>query len=210
VSRGRFRPRLAAASIAARRPEPSTVPPIVLFGIQFTFCLIAYALIASWYVAPRLSRLPRAAALVPLLWVHAFRVAGATILAPGAVDAAVPMEFRTMVGLGDLTTAILALVAIVALHRRMSGAIGLVWVCLIVGAVDTVNAVIQSIRFDVFSFALGANWLIVTMYVPALVVSSVLILLRLLDRTGSTAGSPAEVPADPRGQEGDGRLGRAD
>jgi len=57
--------------------------PIVLFGIQFTFCLVAYAVIAWWYVAPRLSRLPRELALVPLVWVHAFRMVGGTILAPG-------------------------------------------------------------------------------------------------------------------------------
>ncbi len=33
--------------------------PIVLFGIQFTLSLLAYALIAAWYVLPRLSKLPR-------------------------------------------------------------------------------------------------------------------------------------------------------
>src|SRR5438309_4479211 len=57
--------------------------PIVLFGIQFTLSLVVYSLIAFWYVAPRLSRLPRELALVPLLWVHAFRTVGGTILAPG-------------------------------------------------------------------------------------------------------------------------------
>ena len=50
--------------------------PIVLFGIQFTLSLVAYLLIAFWYVVPRLSVLPRELALVPLLWVHAFRVVG--------------------------------------------------------------------------------------------------------------------------------------
>ena len=40
--------------------------PIVLFGIQFTLSLVAYALIGFWYVAPRLSRLPREVAVVPL------------------------------------------------------------------------------------------------------------------------------------------------
>jgi hypothetical protein len=50
--------------------------PIVLFGIQFTFFLVAYSLIAWWYGAPRLSRLPREAALVPLVWIHAFRMVG--------------------------------------------------------------------------------------------------------------------------------------
>jgi len=44
--------------------------PIVLFGIQFSLSLVAYALIAFWYVVPRLSRLPREVALVPLLWIH--------------------------------------------------------------------------------------------------------------------------------------------
>src|SRR5438132_1364327 len=92
--------------------------PIVLFGIQFTLSLVAYSLIAFWYVAPRLSRLPMELALVPLLWVHAFRTVGGTILGPGAVAAGVPTEFRTMIGFGDLITALLALIALAALRTR--------------------------------------------------------------------------------------------
>ena len=155
------------------------MPPIVLFGIQFTFSLAAYALIAWWYGAPRLSRLTREAALVPLVWIHTFRIVGGTILAPGAVDAGVPVEFRTMIGYGDMATAFLALVALIALRSRMSGAIALVWLFLTVGLLDTVNAIIQSMRFNVFSYGLGVNWVIVTAYVPALLVSSVLIFIHL-------------------------------
>jgi hypothetical protein len=154
--------------------------PIVLFGIQFTLSLIAYALIAFWYVAPRLSRLPREAALVPLLWVHVFRIVGGTILAPGAVDASVPADFRTMIGYGDMATAFLALLALIALRVRFSGAIALVWLCIFVGMLDTVNAIIQSVHYSVFTYALGVNWVIVTMYVPALPVSSLLIFMQLL------------------------------
>jgi len=163
------------------------MPPIVLFGIQFTFSLAAYALIAWWYGAPRLSRLTREAALVPLVWVHTFRIVGGTILAPGAVDAGVPMEFRTMIGYGDMATAVLALLALIALRSRMSGAIALVWLFLAVGLLDTVNAIIQSMRFSVFSYGLGVNWVIVTAYVPALLVSSVLIFMQLR-RPGRSAG----------------------
>ena len=158
------------------------MPPIVLFGIQFTLALAAYALIAWWYVAPRLSGLPREVALMPLLWVHAFRIVGGTILAPGAVEAAVPAEFRTMIGYGDLTTAVLALIALIALRYRLSWAIALVWVCLTVGLLDTINAIIQSMRFNVFMYGLGVNWVIVTMYVPALLVSSLLIFIQLRRR----------------------------
>ena len=160
--------------------------PIVLFGIQFTLALVAYGLIAWWYVAPHLSKLPREVALAPVLWVHAFRIVGGTILAPGAVAATVPAEFRTMIGYGDMATAALALVALVALRYRLSAAIALVWLCLGVGLLDTVNAIVQSIRFSVFNDALGVNWVIVTMYVPALLVSSVLIFIQL--RRSSLAG----------------------
>ena len=153
--------------------------PIVLFGIQFTFFLVAYSLIAWWYGVPRLARLPREVALVPLVWIHAFRMVGGTILAPGSVDAAVPAEFRSMIGFGDMATAVLALVALVALRARWSGAIALVWLCLTVGLLDTVNAIIQSMRFSVFTHGLGFNWVIVTTYVPALLVSSVLIFIQL-------------------------------
>jgi hypothetical protein len=161
--------------------------PIVLFGIQFTLSLLAYSLIAWWYVVPRLAGLPRELALVPLLWVHAFRIVGGTILAPGAVGPGVPMEFRTMIGYGDLITALLALLALTALRLRISSAVAFVWLLLIVGMLDTVNAIIQSMRFNVFTYALGVNWVIVTVYVPALLVSSLLIFLQLLKRNRATA-----------------------
>jgi hypothetical protein len=154
--------------------------PVALFGIQFTLSLVAYVLIAVWYVVPRLSALPRDVALTPLLWIHAFRIVGGTILAPGAVDAAVPMDFRTMVGYGDLATAFLALFALIALRGHLPRAIALVWLCVGVGMLDTVNAIIQSVRYNVFAYPLGVNWLIVAVYVPALLVSSVLIFRLLL------------------------------
>jgi hypothetical protein len=163
-------------------------PPIVIFGIQFTFSLAAYALVAWWYGVPWLARVPREVALVPLVWIHVLRIVGGTILAPGAADAAVPIDFRTMIGYGDMTTALLALLSLVALRLRMRIAIPLVWLFLAVGLLDTVNAIIQSMRFSVFEHPLGVNWVIVTAYVPALLVSSVLIFLQLR-RPG--ASSPA-------------------
>ena len=100
-----------------------------------------------------------------------------------------------MIGYGDLATAILALVALVALRTRRPGAIALVWVCVSVGLVDTVNAMIQSVRFSVFTHALGVNWVIVTMYVPALLVSSALMVRHLLgpERSSTRKGPAGEV-----------------
>jgi uncharacterized membrane protein len=78
-----------------------------------------------------------------------------------------------------MATAALALLALVALRVRWPAAIALVWLFLAVGMLDTVNAIIQSMRFSVFTHGLGFNWVIVTAYVPALLVSSVLIFIQL-------------------------------
>jgi hypothetical protein len=177
--------------------EERMIEPIALFGIQFTLSLAAYALIALWYVGPRLSRLPLELALAPLLWVHAFRIVGGTILAPGAVGPGVPTGFREMVGYGDLATAAFALLALIALRKRLPQAIALVWVCVTVGMLDTVNAIIQSIRFSVFTYPLGVNWVIVTMYVPALLVSSLLIFLQLLGPNRTTTTMSGTPPGQP-------------
>ncbi len=46
-----------------------TTPQI--FGLQSTMNLIVYALVAHWYIAPRLAAVPLAAALMVLLFPHA-------------------------------------------------------------------------------------------------------------------------------------------
>ena len=61
-------------------------------------------------------------------------------------------------GCGDMLTASLALVALVALRARASWAIPMVWVVVVVGLLDTINAIIQSRRYNVFVHALGVNW----------------------------------------------------
>jgi hypothetical protein len=53
---------------------------------------------------------------------------------------------------------------------------------------------VQSVRFDVFTYPLGVNWVIVTSYVPALLVSSLLILRHLL-RPAAEATRPVPPPA---------------
>jgi hypothetical protein len=46
-----------------------------------------------------------------------------------------------------------------------------------------VNAINQSVRYNSSRRALGENWVIVTLYVPALVVSSALILMQFFAPT---------------------------
>src|SRR5262245_52655855 len=99
--------------------------PFLVLSIQSTLSLVVFSLMARWHVAARLQALPREAALVPLLWVQVFRYASLTLYAPGQVNSRIPPDFAATVGLGDLAPAVVALVALVALHVRMKGSIAL-------------------------------------------------------------------------------------
>src|SRR5262249_24381839 len=156
------------------------IDPLALFSLQFTFALVAYSVAALWYVWPRIRPLAPALALVPLVWVHVFRFVGGSILAPGSVGPGVPTEFREMIGYGDMITAALALITLIALRSWNDRALWVAWVFVIFGLLDTGNAVVQSMRFSVSDDPLGFNWVIVTAYVPALLVSSYLIFVVLL------------------------------
>ncbi len=151
-----------------------------IFGLQFAGSLLVYALIARWYVAPRLATMPLSAALQPLLLHHATRILGMTLLVSAVVGPGVPRAFALQVAYGDLIAAVLALVSIAALRARASYAIALVWIFNIEGFADLLNALAQGIRLNVASTPLGAAWYIPTYAVPALLVTHIMMFLMLL------------------------------
>jgi hypothetical protein len=79
------------------------------------------------------------------------------------------------------------------LRYRIAGAIAVVWLLLIFGLLDTIDAIVQSLRYHVFTEPLGVNWVIVTGFVPALLVSSVLIFVQLLRRESRTVDTAATL-----------------
>ena len=151
-----------------------------IFGLQFAGSLLVYALIARWYVAPRLATMPLSAALQPLLLHHATRTVGMTLLVSAVVGPGVPRAFALQVAYGDLVAAVLALVSIAALRARASYAIALVWIFNIEGFADLLNALAQGIRLNVANTPLGAAWYIPTYAVPALLVTHIMMFSMLL------------------------------
>lgn len=154
--------------------------PLYVLNIQSTLSLIAFALIARWHVAPRLSALSREDALVPLLWVHVFRYAPLALYAPGQVDPRIPADAAAAVAYGDLISALVALVALIALRLRVRVAIPLVWIFTVVGVADLVFATYKAVGAEMYKFPMGWNWYILNFYVPMLVVSHMMIVQRLL------------------------------
>lgn len=154
-----------------------------IFGLQFAMSTLVYALIARWYVAPRLAPLPLRDALIPLLLLHSLRHLGMTVLVTAVVSADVPREFTVPLAYGDLLATGLALLSIAALRSRLGFATALVWIFNVVGTADLLNAFYQGTRLDVTRYQLGAAWYIPTFVVPALLVTHIMIFSMLLKRS---------------------------
>jgi len=158
------------------------VPPQALFGLSVLFSFVAWAIAVRRYVWPALRDRSRVDALRPILTLHSFRFAGLAFLIPGVVSPNLPADFARSAAYGDLATAVLALLAIAALHGRVG--ILLVWAFNILGTLDVLNAFYQGNRTGL---ALdpglqGAAYFLPTLVVPLLLITHGLVFGLLLRR----------------------------
>ncbi|MCH7878548.1 MAG: hypothetical protein IH914_04445 [candidate division Zixibacteria bacterium] len=147
-----------------------------IFGLQFLLSIIVWSLIAKWLLAPWLGTKPTHEALFWLAIPHAFRYIGMVFLVPGVVSSEMPSTFATLAGYGDLSTGVIAMLALIALRYKWVGALALVWIFNIVGTVDLLNALPRQAAVPYFE----AAWYIPTFLVPLLLVTHVMIFARLL------------------------------
>ena len=175
-------PRVDQRRVNARVTEPAQdgggheLRSVVL---QFVLSLVAWGVVAKWTFAPGLTHMVPATALFWLALPHTFRHIGMVFVVPGVVAHELPEAFAIPAAYGDLTTGVLALVAVL-LRAQWSGAIGLVWLFNIVGALDLANALRH---VDVVS-GFGSVWYIPTMLVPLLLVTHVMMFMRLVRGAG--------------------------
>lgn len=149
-----------------------------IFGLQFVLTVIVLALMAKWYAAPWLAEKPFEFALTLLIVPHAFRHIGLSFFVPGVVAGPLPNDFATTAAYGDLISALLAILSLVAIRGRWTLAIPSVWLFSVVGMSDLLNALRQTDAVPNF----GATWYIPTFLVPLLLVTHVMIFVRLVGR----------------------------
>jgi hypothetical protein len=101
---------------------------------------VAFGLVTQLYIWPRLRILERDDALIPLVVPHTVWFIGLSFLVPGVVSPSLPSALAAPAAYGDLVAAILAFAATVALSRRWSFAISLVWLFNVWGATDLLFA----------------------------------------------------------------------
>src|SRR5262245_20239353 len=172
------------------------MPALAFFGTSVALGFVAWGIVAAQYLWPALRNRPRAEALRPLLLLHCFRFIGLAFLVPGVVSPDLPGAYARPAAFGDLTAALLALLALVALRSRLG--IVLVWVFNVWGSADLLNAFYQGvIGVGLDPGQLGAAYFIPTVVVPLLVVTHVLMFRLLLRGDGVAASHDSRHAAEP-------------
>src|SRR5215469_10587271 len=119
------------------------------YFVSFVVALVAFALVAKWYVWPSMRDRPLASALPPFLLYACLRVNGLMFLMPGLVSPDLPAAFAVPTAYGDLTAALLALAALAPLRYESVVALPMVWLFNVVGVLDLLYANVSSIKDQV-------------------------------------------------------------
>jgi hypothetical protein len=157
-----------------------------LFGLSILMSFVASGLVTRLFIWPRLRVMARDDALLPLVVPHTFRFIGLSFLVPGVVSPALPSAFAAPAAYGDIVATILAIAASLALFRRASLAIPLVWLFNVWGASDFLFGYYQGlVTVQLDARMLGAAFFIPTVFVPAALITHGLIFW-LLVRPGAS------------------------
>jgi len=153
--------------------------------------MMAYMLIAWWYVGPWMRRLAFTQALTILLWVHVFRYSVLYIYVAQHEGYPISGIATEELVIGDLAGAFLAIVSIVAL--RFNWRLGLItsWLVVVESVLDFVGATYLRISEPPRADATGVWWIIFVYFGPLILVSLPLMVWQLSTRA-------QEYPLDSR------------
>jgi hypothetical protein len=153
---------------------------------QFISLVNALAAFTVLYfvVRPTLAERGLRVHLMILVSLHLFRYLGLTLYLPNHFDYAangVPESLAIQLAYWDFLNGVLALISFIALWKKFRYAKVLTWIFVIVAMGDQTISGNQVMQYITDSTKLGAMpWLLVTIYLPALIVTSVAIIYLLV------------------------------
>jgi hypothetical protein len=156
-----------------------------IFFTSIGLSFIAWSMLTSRYVWPRLRLMPRPEALQPLLLLHAFRFVGLAFLVPGVVSPDLPAAFARAAAYGDIVAATLALLSLLTWSRGFG--IPFAWIYNVWGTADLLTAFYQANRSGLLAGQLGATYFIPTALVPLLLITHAVVFRLLLQRSSMAA-----------------------
>jgi hypothetical protein len=155
--------------------------PETIFRVHLSLGYVAWLLLFTAYVMPKLKSMDRTAAQRAIATLHSFRFFGLVFILPGVVGPTLPAHFATFAAYWDLATGVLAILALVTVRIRP-----VFWLFVVafnvVGVVDLVVDYYNATRVDLPAIAgqLGAAYVIPIIYVPLLMITHVVAFYLLL------------------------------
>jgi hypothetical protein len=157
--------------------------PASIFLLHLALGYAAWLPCFRTYLWPRLKSMDRVDAQRAIATLHSFRFFGLVFILPGVVGPDLPSGFATFAAHGDLTTGVLALLALLAARTRVLFGL-LVLAYNVVGIADLVVDYGHGIRLGLPALAgqLGAAYAIPVIVVPLLMITHVASLHLLMRR----------------------------
>ena len=164
-----------------------------IFQIHLVSGYVAWLLCFGVYVLPGLKSMDRVEAQRAIATLHSFRFFGLVFILPGVVGPNLPASFATFAAYGDLTTGVLAMLALLTVRIRP-----LFWLFVVafnlVGVIDLILDYYHAVQVGLPAMAgqLGATYVIPIIYVPLLMITHVVafyLLLRPQPKAGRTFAS---------------------
>ena len=150
-----------------------------IINLQALAGTIAIILGFKYWIQPRISKLSIHEALLPFVFLNTFRYLGLSFMAKEQFYDGFPTDFLTTVGILDFTTAVLAIISVIALKNKWRFAIPLVWIFNIIGFGDLITAFPQFFGLELYNQNLGFIWLMFVTYGLATFLSHIYIFIRL-------------------------------
>ena len=150
------------------------MPPQVIFLMQTALGYVAWLLCFRAYFWPRLKSMDSVQAQRAIATLHSFRFFGLVFVLPGIVGADLPAGFAPAAAYLDLTTGILAILALASVTAKP-----VFWTFVVafncVGILDFVLDYYHASRVGLPALAgqLGAAYMIPVLYVPLLMITHV-------------------------------------
>jgi len=150
------------------------MPPQVIFLMQTVLGYVAWLLCFRAYIWPKLTSMDSVQAQRAIATLHSFRFFGLVFILPGIVGANLPTGFAPFAAYWDLTTGILAMLALAAVSVKP-----VFWTCVVafncVGILDFVLDYYHASNAGLPELAgqLGAAYVIPVIYVPLLMITHV-------------------------------------
>jgi len=163
--------------------------PQLCFFVSIVFAFIAWGIVVTRYVWPKLRVMPPVEALRRILIFHSFRFVGLAFLVHGVVSPELPSGFADPAAYGDIAAATLALLSLATLPSRTGLAI--TWIFNVWGSFDLLSAFYYGAEAGLVPGQLGATFFIPTLLVPLMLITHGLAFRILLRRQTRAAQPPA-------------------